>query len=452
MVSHSLHLSASIYLLPEEILSEITLLSMLPLDSLSIWSSPVLAVCSRWRACAINTPRIWSCIMILPWKYSRERVECWLERSGSGCPLYLTVRETRVFKALEASWLNQTPDPGRRVRHLSFIQKGYMHDEDFPFPIRFDTSNLRSLDAQLLPRGIRESFTPTYKPFANNPPQHLQKLGLSTLGWALFVKLSSLDVSSLVSLVLTQDTKPDGVLTILTLTPRLRHFEWDVSSSLRSAPFKDNNPLILTSLHRLVLRGNHVVADVLGHLTTPNLRQLSIEGVWTNDMFRSHFAFAMTCPRVVHLNICDQAFNRRALFAKDVLDLLYALPRLEYLGIEWRDRNIEGLLGLCGEFPGSEEEDTSRWACPDIRKLTLPVSKYRSTGICSREQLARCLGRLVDKRCQTSELEGTGSRLSLTVDIDESTMVSLVGEQWRACGGESLRFLDFPPAEEDYDP
>src|ERR1700733_12685822 len=49
--------------LPDEVLSQIFLLSVSPIDD-PPWGAPFLATCHRWRKCALHCPRLWSVITI----------------------------------------------------------------------------------------------------------------------------------------------------------------------------------------------------------------------------------------------------------------------------------------------------------------------------------------------------------------------------------------------------
>ncbi|KAF8310164.1 hypothetical protein DL93DRAFT_2062261, partial [Clavulina sp. PMI_390] len=53
---------APILALPKEVLSEIFLL--LRDHNAHVWRESVLAVCAKWRQCAISTPKLWSTIII----------------------------------------------------------------------------------------------------------------------------------------------------------------------------------------------------------------------------------------------------------------------------------------------------------------------------------------------------------------------------------------------------
>ncbi|KAF8310211.1 hypothetical protein DL93DRAFT_2169900 [Clavulina sp. PMI_390] len=194
----------------------------------------------------------------------------------------------------------------------------------------------------------------------------------------------------------------------------------------------------------LVLRGNGVLADLLGIVESPHIQQLSIEGFWNDLHLRSLLAFAMACKELSHLYIYD--FAHKTPSTEDIASLLHALPKLEYLDPEWGDSNLEGLLALCGEFSNYSLEDTSQWACPNLPRLSLPLNHWHQHRLSSREQLSRCLGRILDVRCQPNRItvETQGAKLSLVVDMDTETMVSIVGEKWLACGGEYVASLEFP--------
>ncbi|KAF8310214.1 hypothetical protein DL93DRAFT_2157962 [Clavulina sp. PMI_390] len=417
----------SIYRLPEDVLSEIFLLSMLPLDS-SVWKS------------------IWSCIVISPAAHSRERFQIWLQRSGNGCPLHLTVGHIDQFKALEASWLNDSLNPGRRIRSLNLTpyEEG-VGDTQHPFPLQFDYSNLYTLNARL-PAEYEDDdgdFPMTRRMFGDNPPTNLQHLGLSSPRWVhALLDPTGLNPASLRSLVLSTEFLTRDLLDILRDASRLEVLQWTIEQYLDLSGV--TAPLLFPALRRLVLRGNDVLAYFLSIVRSPRLQQLSIHGGWGDPRLCSLLTFAMSCKELTHFYIFH--FGHKTPSAKDIASLLHALPKLEYLDPQWHDSNLEGLLALCGEFRNCSTEDPSQWACPNIARLSLPLNCWHQHHLLSREQLSRCLGRVLDVRCQPSSalIDIGRSRLSLVVDIDTGTMVSIVGEKWLACGGEYAQSLEFP--------
>ncbi|KAF8310212.1 hypothetical protein DL93DRAFT_2230473 [Clavulina sp. PMI_390] len=342
IVSPRLAHDSPIYRLPEEILSEITLLSMLPLDS-SVWKSPVMAVSSWWRACAINTPRIWSCIVIAPVAHSSERFKIWLQRSGNGCPLHLDVGHIEGFNTLQVSWLNGASSPGERIRSIYLSPSIVTETDDaFPFPLQFDCSNLHDLDINIPPRNEEDHSSTTYRLFSLEPPKNLRNLKLVSWGDTL-VELTGMGTSSLTSLILMKEISPSHLLGIIAGAPQLQWLECDLDTYVSPLP-SYAVPIMLPAFHRLVLHGDDILADLLSVIDAPNLQQLSVEGAWASTRFPSILAFAMACKELVHFYIFHSAQETAS--ARDIASLLHALPKLEYLDPEWCDSNLEGLLAL----------------------------------------------------------------------------------------------------------
>jgi hypothetical protein len=80
--------------LPDVILGEILLLSMLP-SGKKIWSSPEVKTCHHWRRVARQTPRIWSCLYITG-EIPFECIKLWMTRSAEA-PLHVHFDAPRVF-------------------------------------------------------------------------------------------------------------------------------------------------------------------------------------------------------------------------------------------------------------------------------------------------------------------------------------------------------------------
>jgi hypothetical protein len=70
-----------IHKLPNEVLSEIFLLSASPIDCY-LWRAPFLATCHRWRKCAIRCSQLWS-VVCIGYYTELDELDLWLSRSAS---------------------------------------------------------------------------------------------------------------------------------------------------------------------------------------------------------------------------------------------------------------------------------------------------------------------------------------------------------------------------------
>ncbi|KAF8319130.1 hypothetical protein DL93DRAFT_2153576 [Clavulina sp. PMI_390] len=445
-----------ISLLPIEILSEITLLAALPLE-ISIWKSPLLSISAAWRACAINTTRLWSCIWVTAGTHTNERLACWFQRSGNGCPLYLTVHDVAVFNKLQASWVAQDsgPNRGRRVRSIIFCAR--TRTRNSPFPLQFDTKNLCELEVYI---PARTSYRLTPRPFfGNTPPLHLKrvKLGRFTLSEEE-IDLKGLDASALTTLILTAQLPLHDVFDLMMRGFLLEQLDWYMG--FQSLGSKNPPPahIEMKFLQQLTLQGDDLVAHTLHRLQTPSLQILAVSGSWDEEELRTIVGFASQCQKLTHLKIFPEY---KGPSAADVASLLYALPKLEHFDPGWDESNLKGLLALCGEFsaPTEQEHLSYWWACPNVPRLQLPLLKFISNGFHPQNLISRYLGRVLDVRCRQQPFHTSSAilapagrlpsletieRLVLAVDVPIETMVSVVGRRWILSGGECVRSLDFP--------
>ncbi|KAF8319126.1 hypothetical protein DL93DRAFT_2225525 [Clavulina sp. PMI_390] len=437
------NLRAPIFVLPIEILSEIALLAMLPLG-VSIWKSPVLATCTRWRACIINTPRIWSHVYITQGELAAERQECWLQRAGGGVFLDLTVDDAEAFRKLEASWIKTPSLRTPKVKSLIFSSKFNHHIQPSPFPIRFDATYLRELE--VTNANCREGDRPA-KLFEHQTPQCLHRLKLISLVGPGSLLLSGWDSSSLVSLNLLDEIPNNDVLNILANASQLERLMWsycDEKTSMDShAPIYEGHTIRLNKLKSLDLSDGSSdggIREVLPMLEAPALEKFCFTRTGYTDNYRTFARFAARWPTLTHLWLHDYAedyYNEPATEAQDailavqVASVLHALPKLEFFNATWCDVNIQGLLALCGDFPTHAKGDRSEWACPSPRRLCLPLHHSLRDSILSHELLSECLNRLLDARGH--------SGLILVLDVPIDTLQLLVDKKWIESGAVEIK-------------
>ncbi|KAF8318784.1 hypothetical protein DL93DRAFT_345934 [Clavulina sp. PMI_390] len=444
--------------LPAEILSEISLLSVCPLDMM-IWKHPILSVSSWWRTCVINSPHIWSHIYIGGGTESGARTECWFRRSG-GSALTIVARDMEAFNNLQHTWTAVDLSPGQRIRYLCLNDVSF--SPPCPFPLMFDTKNLERLDVEFgaFMRDNGNDTEPTLRLFNQSPPARLQHLELQSY-WLLprVVNLIGFNPSHLVCLRLGIEVSYDDILDLLPRASSLERLYWDPPAP-HNHQGRPITPKGTSWLTMSALQYMHVGAkgglNVLELINTPRLSCFSFQADGLGRLFPSLLSFMANAKQITHLKITD---SERTLTYQHVASLLYALPNLEYFDPAWRYANIRGILALCGEYPEvtTQVSHPSPWACPTIRFFYLPVAARIRQEVLSVDALCICLGMLLEARGQVSSLsssdgplpitgptQATASRFSIVVDVNVEVMVSILGEKWRNHGGVCVEELKFP--------
>ncbi|KAF8315113.1 hypothetical protein DL93DRAFT_2227507 [Clavulina sp. PMI_390] len=435
------HAHSSILRLPFEILSEISLLVMLPLDA-SIWRSPLLAVNSWWRACVINTPQIWSCIQVFDDLHAEERLACWLHRSG-GCPLYVTVRGAGLSLSLEKLWVDGYQHPGRRVQHLS-IHHEYL-DQPFPFPIPFETPGLRGLDAAFCYIADYHHGR-SFALLGPNSSAHLETLRVRNNFFSHgAIDATGLGVSSLRSLVVEEELTRADILNILQHASNLKHLKWDISQSQHLEQEEGIPPgareLVLQSMQHLELSLGRARSDFFHVIRVPNLRILSLGGSWEPDELCSLIASVSECLEITHVRILSDGDHKPS--EDGVALLCRSLRKLEYIDPGWGDDNVGALHALSGPQPTPKSRAQREFSSPVEagRRVCLPLKAPLDSGQLSRERLSISLKKLlatikpqrnaVKAAARPVALKSTDVNLPspnyfvVVVDVDNETMVSM---------------------------
>ncbi|KAF8315114.1 hypothetical protein DL93DRAFT_2079284 [Clavulina sp. PMI_390] len=451
------HASQSAILrLPFEIMSEISLLAMLPL-SLSMWKSPLLAVNSWWRACVVNTPRIWSCVEVRGGTHAKERLECWINRSGA-VPLYVTVWDAWAFQLLETLWVDGDPNPGRRIHQLTIHHDDT--DQPFPFPISFETPNLRGLNAAF---SYMRAFHDDH-PFILLSPNSAAKLETLRVHNDFFspgvINPAGLDVSSLKSLAVQEEITPEDVLDILKQAPNLTQLKWTIPqlNDREEGEFPSEAPrLVLQSMLHLELSWELSRLNFFRVSQVPNVQTLSLKGRWEHGELSSLLSSVSECREITHLRILSTRENKPS--EDDVALLCRALPKLVYMDPGWRDSNVDALLSLSSSARTSASR-TQGLHGEVGRQVRLPLKEALEFGHLSRDRLASSLRKLLNavkprrnavkaatKAVTLKSMNGIApspNYFVVMVDVDTKAMVSMVGGMWQRCGGVSVESLPFP--------
>ncbi|KAF8315122.1 hypothetical protein DL93DRAFT_2155338 [Clavulina sp. PMI_390] len=361
---HKRNKDVSFFLLLSEIISEISLLALLPLGPL-IWSSSVLA----------------SCIHISRKDRASERLECWLDRSGKGCPIHLTVEDVGLFATIEASWAagGRIRDPRERI--YSIIINSRRSTPGFPFPLQFDAVNLHELSVH---------FAPTDLPcpvrlFAHNPPAHLTTLKLeNSIYQPERLDLGGTTLYELASLALAEEIRYDDVLILLAHTPKLTCLEWDLTISSYFPEIQ--RPKRVASLLRALPNLEYF---------DPGWRDTNIQG---------------------RLALCGES------------------PTGKQKSLEWACPKIKR-LHLPNRFHFDYGNLKSEALASCLRRVlnVRSMPPKRPTGSAE----------LGNDETSFSGL-AKPPRLTIVVDLDMATMSSIMGEQWSYWGGEINEILRFP--------
>ncbi|KAF8319122.1 hypothetical protein DL93DRAFT_280001 [Clavulina sp. PMI_390] len=455
------NIRSTIPFLPTEILSYIFLLSTLPLD-MSIWASPVLAVSSWWRACAIHTAQLWCYIDISGGSKEIERLTCWIHRSGDTRPIHLTVQNVEAFQALEMSWPKDLPQFSSRIYRLVIRPKTITGKH--PFPILMDTTHLHEFDADFW---CPDTANPPLTLFAAPSSGHLRTLRLHNYCFTKgAIDVTGLNLSVLVSLNLAEEILPPDVLDLLQRATSLRCFNWNLSQLSPEDIFQPQTnfarpSLRLQAMEHLVLRGHSsILLSLLQFVQLPALQRLSLTGFWNSEELDRLILLTSQRRNLTHLEIYSQ--DGQGPSADNVASLLRALPNLEHIDPIWTDNNIDGLLARYGgsgsASTGSAQECTPYFATS--KRLYLPIRRSFEQDNLTGNRLSACLTNIFDfidtqHHSRTTSFGASGlrgheklspERLVVVVDLDADTMVSIMGERWLTCGGVCAESLDFPQA------
>ncbi|KAF8295661.1 hypothetical protein DL93DRAFT_2173883 [Clavulina sp. PMI_390] len=368
--------------LPPEIMSYVLLLLMLPLDD-SVWDSPATSTCAYWRKCAIDTPRIWSCIRITS-PYAKERVECRLKRSGS-VPLHLFIRgtpPTGIFDLFLDTHHLQTMTVRSTRRDLAFIP-----------PLPFNASNLKELDVSMRPTNLAQMF-----PFGF--PKHLTCLRLTSFQNRQFA-LGGIDLPYLKELYIYDKFNTDDVVHILRSASDLRTLEWH---SKRRVASDEIWPPELPHLWSLTLEGSSHIHHMV-QISMPSLTHLLLSFTEITPERASETCMRLrSFPTLTHFVLWTEV----KLTTNDVLTICHSLPNLEYFDIPWHDGNLPGILALCGAPPpylkgtspaqADSAPGSTSWACVKMRRCYLGVSDPIDDGTLSPQTAASCITTLLTKR------------------------------------------------------
>jgi hypothetical protein len=395
--------------LPDDILGEILLLSMLP-SGKGIWSSPEAKTCHHWRHVARQTPRIWSCVYITR-EIPFECIKLWMMRSAEA-PLHihfdaLSVLSDHFFRA---AWQ-------MIMRHAHRFQSLFLELDgswwiNRVLPVTSRLNNLRELDIFL-----GEGADSTSGPLDIFEP-HLTTCRLRTLEITSsiclqnFFMIPSPAATSLVELTLEGQVAPDTVCQFLRECREIRKLTWDHQASPTNMTWAPA-PISISTLEYLWISGD-LTAKFLSAANLPCLRRLFMSSECDQvEVCTAILGFT----QITHL---DVAFC--VLDAPRIRSIYESLHHLEHLSYRWCEDTFEAILVLT-EW---EEEGAGRiWHCPRMKQLHLHVGDMIAWGDLQSATVRSCLEQVMRIRAKSED-----APLQVVLDdLDETKQFAELGVQ-----------------------
>ncbi|KAF8319118.1 hypothetical protein DL93DRAFT_2095012 [Clavulina sp. PMI_390] len=336
----------------------------------TIWASPILSTCSRWRECTINNPSIWSSISITK-KSPDERTFCWLHRSGNGMPLRVSLD---LSPEVDGTILRPYQ---HRIHALEvYIMRNWRVNSDNAFfPLNAGYTELKELSVSCVRAGGGKILL--FRGQLGIPGIPLRNLKLDNAGvWLGGFDVGDINVQNLLSLQLSDELLPNDALRLIRRCENLRTLNWDLRHSNVGDTWEVAR-MRLPTLERLLLRGEGS-SPLLTNMQAPKLRRLFLYLPYPQT---SIYNCIPKFSSITHLQFEYAPDADRDIIAK----LLHALPSLRYFDPVWRENNISGLLALCGEHfnqlptNGLDLSSPPPYACPQMELLYIPIQSSLET-------------------------------------------------------------------------
>ncbi|KAF8312994.1 hypothetical protein DL93DRAFT_1214114 [Clavulina sp. PMI_390] len=321
-------------------------------DEARLWRSPILAVCHRWRQCAVRFPTLWAQVYVEK-STSFDELTTWLRRSEP-LSLDVTIRhlvDAEHFKAVMV-WIGGRDS---RIGTLFLNVPEIAPSSIFPFkcPNSVQTLNIRW--------GQTGDQSPLLL-FSGNSPSSLTRLGLQSHSGAAsaVVTLNVTNPEQCTELVL-QGVTPESVAKTLPLCTALEELGWiHHTSDVLVAPKFTHH--ILPRLSRLYTNG--IIPATL--LKTPGLTLSSLQ--LNNPQLEANELIEF-CKQ--QSNLDTLILNQVKLGEEHLNELFAALPVLGTLAYyPWGRKAFPALRALTYPF---EEQLSSApaWRCPQLRQLAI---------------------------------------------------------------------------------
>ncbi|KAF8310157.1 hypothetical protein DL93DRAFT_1667792 [Clavulina sp. PMI_390] len=355
--------------LPDEVLSEIFLLSMAPSDC-SVWAEPVLAICSKWRQCALSSPKLW-CFLCIHERTEPSELALWLSRSRR-MPLHVTMEfpaipdnqripesTVRHFQMMEpllgnslwritsvpldevlmTGWIPCSLLQTDSLRTLRCIYSSSQPDPPTPPAPSLSEVNLEKLQILELTSGVVEGVSLISPRFASLTYIRLHSTVCVETAWKIFAQCSELET---IKWRARLEADPD----------------WE--EALPEA-YGLEAPTLL-KLQDVELFGD-ACAIFFRAAVTPNVRSIGLHarGLDLDDIFSNISSVEQPHVRKISLNATSE------LSAKDISAIL-ELSSLEELDCDsWNSQSLNALKCL-NEFE-VDPKGTWAWKAPLLKRL-----------------------------------------------------------------------------------
>jgi len=345
--------------LPDEVLGEILLLSMLP-SGKEIWSSPEAKTCHHWRRVAGQTPRIWSCLHITG-EIPFECIKLWMTRSAE-VPLHVHFNTPPALSNyfFESAWQKIMQHSHRFQSLFLRLHGSWWINQVLPVTSRLNS--LRELQISLGPSAHSPSGTlDIFEPRLTTC--RLRTLMIKT-SFCLrnFFMMPSPAATSLVELTLEEQVAPDTVCQFLRECREIRKLTWHLQFYKTNTAWAPA-PISISTLEYLRVSGD-LAAKFLLAATLPSLRRLIVSS--TRDEVKVCTAI-LGFTQITHLDV-----DFGVLDAPSVCSIYKSLRHLEHLSYMWDEDTFEAILALTE----LEEKETGRiWHCPRMKQLHLAIGK-----------------------------------------------------------------------------
>ena len=344
--------------IPNEILGEILLLSMVPLGE-CIWSCSELKICHHWRQVAQGTPWIWSYLCITEYTPIKS-IDLWIARSAS-VPLHICLTALSPCKSPFLLLWQEITRYSRRFKSLDLR----LEDPtwiDHILPITFRVDNLHELriyweeEDPIISRTV-DIFHPSIE-----MPQ-LRTLGIKTSDAQQdVITMPTPIASSLVELVIEEQASLAMVWSLLGECKRIRKLTWKLENYVIEDPWTPPSASIPT-LEHLSINGS-LAANVLLAADLPSLRRLAVSGTINQvNVCKAILKFT----QITHLSI-----DFDELGVQDIRSVYKSLHHLEHFSHPWCGDTFEAILVLT-EWLGSPTDRV--WHCPHMKQLHLDIGQ-----------------------------------------------------------------------------
>jgi hypothetical protein len=351
--------------LPDEVLSEILLLSVVPIEY-DLWASPILSTCHRWRQCAIRNPKIWSVISI-DYCTELDELELWLSRSAS-CPLHIQffyeqdVPPEEIMRHFTAAY-EVTSNRHCRVRSLHI--EGITSLETL-LPLKSLGTSLRELVLASASDKETSNVLPVLEELASS---HIHSLTINNLPPCRnAVRIDDINPSNLTSLTLNQAVTVQSVCKILPRCQSLVYLKWSYAEAgelnvVDSLQWM-TEPFLLRNLKSLFISGSMSI-PLLQMADMPELGELSV----TSPM--------RPMGEIVHHLIRWERLEALELLSLDAVESQHFTTIFETLNrLEWFKCDAWTVSSLCGLYilinhSKQRVGGARRFHCPHLRNLII---------------------------------------------------------------------------------